>query len=163
MGAPRSGADPAGPENTRSYPAPAAELPRGEPPATGLPYTPKFATGRYLKSTKRCLGTGPAPAQNQWTPLPRARSLVQGAHDLSLRSSCGWALQSAQPLLGSRRSQKRKTASLQGKEGFPCRPVSARSPGSRHGAPVPVHRENTLLGLFAKCTFWTKVRKSLSE
>ena len=114
VGAPRGGADPAGPGNTRSYPAPAAETPRGEPPATGLPYTPKFATGLYLKSTKSCLGIGPAPAQNWWTPLApglRAWPEATRGYDLSLRSSCGWALRPAQPLLGSRRSQERKTAS----------------------------------------------------
>ena len=48
--------------------------------------------------------------------------------DLSLRPSCRWALQPAQPLLGSRCPQERKAASPQGGEGFSHRPVPAQSP-----------------------------------
>lgn len=79
VGAPRGGADPAGPRNTHSCPAPAARTHRGEARPTGLPYTPKFATGLHLGSTKLsghwpCPSTEPAD-----TSGPRARSLIRGA------------------------------------------------------------------------------------
>ena len=79
VGAPRGGADPTGPRNTHSCPAPAARTPRGEARPTGLPYTPKFVTGLHLGSTKLsghwpCPSTEPAD-----TSGPRVRSLIRGA------------------------------------------------------------------------------------
>lgn len=145
---------------------PLLKRPVGNPPPQASP-TPRSLQLDCISSQQRAVWALALPQHRTggslWPPGSEPGPRGTQGYDFSLRSSCGWTLWPAQPLLGSRCSQERKTASPQGKEGFSCRPVSAQSLGSRHGASVPVHRENTLLGLFAKCRFWTNVRKSLSE
>ena len=145
---------------------PLLKRPVGNPPPQASP-TPRSLQLDCISCQQRAVWALALPQHRTggslWPPGSEPGPRGTQGYDFSLRSSCGWTLWPAQPLLGSRCSQERKTASPQGKEGFSCRPVSAQSLGSRHGASVPVHRENTLLGLFAKCRFWTNVRKSLSE
>lgn len=128
------------------------------PPHTGLPCTPKFATGLRLKSTNSCLGPAPAPAQNQRTlwplglePDPRGTA----GCDLSLRPSCRWALQPAQPCWGPGAPRREKQQVPREESASHADQSQLSPPGSTHRASVPVHRENTLLGLSVKCKFWT--------
>ena len=156
--APRGGADSAGPRSTHGCPAPAAKTARGDPPPTGLPCTPKFATGLRLESTNSCLGPAPVPAQNQRTlwplglePDPRGTA----GCNLSLRPSCRWALQPAQPCRGPGAPRREKQQVPREESASHADQSQLSPPGSTHRASVPVHRENTLLGLSAKCKFWT--------